>query len=103
VSPNPGPTPTEIRQSGPDRLAIAWSDGVRSEYRVRDLRLACRCAHCVDEWTGAPLLAEESVPADVHPLAIAPVGRYGIRIDWSDGHGAGIYTFRTLRELAPDS
>ncbi len=29
----------------------------------------------------------------------SPVGRYAIRIDWSDGHTTGIYPFRRLREL----
>jgi len=92
-------TATEIRQAGPDRLAIRWSDGAASEYPVRELRLACACAHCIDERSGAAILEPASVPEDVHPVQIAPVGRYGIRIDWSDGHTAGIYSFRRLREL----
>ena len=92
-------TPTEIRQAGSDRLAIQWSDGAASEYGVRKLRLACACAHCIDEWTGTAILEPKSVPDDVHPVQIASVGRYGIRIDWSDGHTAGIYSFRRLREL----
>jgi ATP-binding protein involved in chromosome partitioning len=96
-------TATEIRQAGPDRLAIRWSDGAASEYPVRELRLACACAHCIDEWTGAAILEPGSVPEDVRPIQIAPVGRYGIRIDWSDGHTAGIYSFRRLRELASNT
>ena len=91
--------PTEIRQAGPNRLAITWSDGIASEYDVRALRLACACAQCVDEWTGAQTLDPATVPEDVQPLRIAPVGRYAIRIDWSDGHTAGIYSFRRLREI----
>jgi ATP-binding protein involved in chromosome partitioning len=91
--------PTDIRQAGADKLAITWSDGAQSELAVRTLRLACRCAHCVDEWTGAERLEPDSVPEDVRPVQIAPVGRYGIRIEWSDGHSAGIYSFRRLREL----
>jgi ATP-binding protein involved in chromosome partitioning len=92
-------TPSQIRQASPRRLAITWSDGLESGYEVRALRLACGCAHCVDEWTGAKRLDPDSVPGDVRPLEIAPVGRYGIRIDWSDGHTAGIYSFRRLRDL----
>jgi len=92
-------TPSEIRQAGPRRLAITWADGLASTYDVRALRLACGCAHCVDEWTGAKTLDADSVPHDVRPLQIAPVGRYGIQIDWSDGHTAGIYSFQRLREL----
>jgi len=92
-------TPAGIRQAGPRRLAIDWADGARSEYDVRELRLACGCAHCVDEWTGEGRLDPASVPEDVHPLQIRPVGRYAIQIDWSDGHQSGIYPFRRLREL----
>jgi len=66
---------------------------------VRSLRLACGCATCVDEWTGQGRLDPDSVPKDVHPLKIEPVGRYAIQIDWSDGHSTGIYPFRRLREL----
>jgi ATP-binding protein involved in chromosome partitioning len=94
-------TPTGIRQQGPRALAITWGDGRESVYPVRALRLACGCASCVDEWSGEGRLDPASVPADVHPLRIAPVGRYGIQIHWSDGHETGIYPFRRLRELDP--
>ena len=43
-----------------------------------------------------------SVPADVHPVQIAGVGRYAIQITWSDGHASGIYPFRRLRALADE-
>jgi ATP-binding protein involved in chromosome partitioning len=92
--------PTAIRQAGPRELAITWADGRESVYDVRDLRLACACASCVDEWTGEGRLDPVSVPEDVHPVAIRRVGRYAIQIDWSDGHDTGIYPFRRLRELA---
>jgi DUF971 family protein len=93
-------TPTQITQEGPRELAITWGDGVKSVYDVRDLRLACGCAHCVDEWTGEGTLDPGSVPEDVHPLSIQSVGRYAIQIRWSDGHDTGIYPFDRLRTLA---
>jgi len=99
VSEEAATTPTGIRQAGPRHLAIDWADGTRSEYDVRELRLACGCAHCVDEWTGRDRLDPAAVPEDVHPVQIRPVGRYAIQIDWSDGHQSGIYPFRRLREL----
>jgi ATP-binding protein involved in chromosome partitioning len=92
-------TPARIGQAGLGRLAITWSDGLESEYDVRALRLACACAQCVDEWTGVGTLDAATVPQDVHPLRVAPVGRYAIQIDWSDGHTSGIYSFRRLREF----
>ena len=29
------------------------------------------------------------------------VGNYALRIDWSDDHGSGIYSFQYLREICP--
>jgi len=94
--------PTRIAQHDARTLAIEWGDGARSLLDVRQLRLACACAHCVDEWTGAALLSPESVPGDVAPQAIHSVGRYAIQIEWSDGHDTGIYPFDRLRRLADD-
>ncbi|MFP8874507.1 MAG: gamma-butyrobetaine hydroxylase-like domain-containing protein [Myxococcota bacterium] len=97
----PSTTPTQIQQMGPDALAIRWRDGHESVYPVRELRLACACAECVDEWTGATRLDPSSIPEDVRPTSIKSVGRYAIQIDWSDGHNTGIYSFEQLRKLAP--
>ena len=93
--------PTGIRQQDARQLAITWGDGHESVYDVRELRLACACASCVDEWTGEERLDPASVPEDVRPVEIHPVGRYAIQIDWSDGHTTGIYAFRRLRALCP--
>ena len=92
-------TPSAIRQAGPRTLAITWSDGHESRYDVRELRLACGCATCVDEWSGEERLDPASVPEDVHPLKLETVGRYALQIDWSDGHSTGIYPFQRLRGL----
>jgi DUF971 family protein len=81
------------------RLSILWSDGHRAIYGPFALRLACRCAHCEDEWTGERRLQAGAVPADVKLLDVRPVGRYGYQFAWSDGHSTGIYTFERLRTL----
>ena len=93
--------PTQIAQAGPDTLRIVWKDGHESLYPVRLLRLACRCAHCIDEHTGRAILRPDSVPADVRPVRISGVGRYALAFAWSDGHDSGIYTFESLRSLCP--
>ena len=93
--------PAEIRQHGERQLAIRWADGALSLFDVRELRLACACASCVDEWSGQARLDPASVPEDTRPLRISPVGRYAIQIDWSDGHDTGIYSFQRLRGLVP--
>jgi DUF971 family protein len=93
--------PRSIAQSGADALRIVWQDGHESVYAVRALRLACRCANCVEEFTGRPLLRGDNVPADVKPLRLSSVGRYALQFSWSDGHDTGIYTFEYLRGLCP--
>jgi len=34
-------------------------------------------------------------------LTVALVGAYGIKVQWSDGHGTGIYTFERLLAQCP--
>ena len=94
------PAPVEISRAGESDLQIRWSDGKVSVYPARFLRLACPCAHCVDEMTGRRVLQESSVPQDVRPVALEPVGRYAIQIRWSDGHSTGFYTWERLYALA---
>ena len=91
------PVPVEIGRANQHDVQIRWNDGQESVYLARDLRLRCGCAGCVSEMTGEEMLDPRSVPADVHPLSISPVGRYAIQIHWSDGHATGIYTFKRLR------
>ena len=95
------PVPKQVEQAGPDTLRIEWQDGHESRYPVRLLRLKCRCARCVEEMTGRPILKEEEVAPDVRPVKISPVGRYALQFAWSDGHDSGIYTFEHLRALCP--
>jgi DUF971 family protein len=94
-----GARPLQLGQDGPDTLTVRWSHGHQGRHGVRDLRLACRCAQCVDEWTGQARLAPDAVAPDVRPVSIEPVGLYGLSVKWSDGHETGIYTFEVLAEL----
>lgn len=84
-------------------LRIRWRDGHTSDFPPRYLRIQCRCAGCVDEMTGRPILRPEDVAEDVHPFAIHYVGRYALQFDWSDGHSTGIYPFEFLRGICPCS
>ena len=93
--------PIDIKQNGPLALEINWSDAHKSVYSTYELRLGCRCAHCVDEWSGKLRLEKNLIPKDIHPLTLEGVGRYGIKINWSDGHSTGIYSFDYLRKICP--
>jgi ATP-binding protein involved in chromosome partitioning len=94
------PVPQKIELKTRQELLIHWSDARQAVAKTRELRLHCPCAQCVDEITGVRRLDPASVPADVWPQEINPVGRYALHFKWSDGHGSGIYTFELLRELS---
>ena len=96
-------TPRAIDQADATHLRIVWGDGHESVYAVADLRRSCRCAVCVDEWTGKRRVEPRAIPDTVRPKAVKPVGRYAIHFDWDDGHSSGIYTFEHLRSLCPCS
>jgi ATP-binding protein involved in chromosome partitioning len=89
-----------LRRSNPRTLSLLWEDGQQAHFDVRDLRLACPCALCVEELSGRALLDPSKVRPDVAPVSLASVGSYGITVKWSDGHSTGIYSFESLRALA---
>ena len=64
----------------------------------RKLRLNCKSATMIDEWTGEKLFKDEDIRVDVQPTKIEPAGNYAFRIDWSDGHHS-IYPIKALKEL----
>jgi ATP-binding protein involved in chromosome partitioning len=92
--------PVAIWQAGDRILGIRWADGETTFHGAYELRLACPCAGCVEEWSGEKLPSLDQVPADVRPVHIATVGRYALQPRWSDGHDTGIYSFRDLRDGA---
>jgi DUF971 family protein len=97
----PVPLPIEIVGLGKDRVTIVWDEGHEGWYDVRELRLRCRCAHCVHEFTGQPLLDPARVPAVVTVTNMSLVGSYGLQIQFSDGHATGIFRFDALLARCP--
>jgi len=95
--------PVEIAKVTETLIRIRWTDGHEGSYTTRYLRGVCPCAACVDEWTGERRVSMETIPEDIRALKIAPVGQYGVHIDWSDGHTTGIYAFDLLRKMCPCS
>ena len=80
-------------------LSVLWEDGHRDDFDVRDLRLACHCARCIEEMSGRALLDPKTVRPDIAPRVISSIGNYAITISWIDGHSTGIYAFELLRAL----
>ncbi len=83
----------------PGLLVLRWADGRDQRLAVRDLRLACACAQCRDEMTGAPLVDPDRVPLDIALTRIWSVGNYALGMAFSDGHDTGIYPYPALRAL----
>lgn len=93
--------PTEILGLLRSTITLRWEDGHETIYPARALRLSCRCAHCIEETSGRPLLDPTTVPENLRARSIQLVGQYAIQIEWSDGHATGLYTFANLRERCP--
>jgi DUF971 family protein len=92
------PIPKSIKATE-GNLAIEWNDSHAGIYSGRHLRLSCRCAACVDEWTHEVTIKPEQLPAVVKPEKIEVVGNYALHFSWSDGHNTGIYSYDYLRGL----
>jgi DUF971 family protein len=94
---------------------IVWSDNHTSHYDFVYLRENCPCATCGDE--RAKKAAEVPAPAgatapkasSVLPMykpkpgarSAQAVGHYAIKIEFTDGHSTGIYSFDYLRTMCP--
>ena len=91
--------PVQIVEESESELSIEWSDGSQSRYAAAQLRRACPCAACVNEWTGEKMLKPESVPDDLSIKSTSIVGRYALNFHFSDGHETGLYSFNYLKDL----
>lgn len=91
--------PVGLRRPNANTLSVLWEDGKQHDFAVRDLRLSCQCALCIEEMSGLPLLDPNSVLINVTPRTISSVGNYAIAINWNDGHSSGIYSFALLRKI----
>ena len=96
-------TPVNLHLKKTEALLITWADGRQSEFPLRTLRRNCPCAGCRGE---RDLLGRTMMPiipttydGPITATGAELVGNYALRIDWSDGHSAGIYSFQYLREL----
>ena len=103
--------PLHLAVSKSRGLKIDWSDGHLSDYSCAYLRDNCPCANCTGAHGTEPQKSNYSAPRPPNPLAlykpriamdsIEEVGSYAVRIDWNDGHNAGIYSYEHLRRICP--
>ena len=97
--------PTRIER-GSTGLEIRWKDAHHCELPYRFLRQKCPCARCDAIRSGKDpfhIRPSDDFFENLQLVDIQRVGRYAVRLIWSDGHRTGIYTFEFLRELGEDT
>mmetsp|Transcript_15835 Transcript_15835/g.20929 ORF Transcript_15835/g.20929 Transcript_15835/m.20929 type:complete len:569 (-) Transcript_15835:219-1925(-) len=62
---------------------------------TKTLRAKCRCAACVEEFTGVQIVKEEDISENIEPLEIQGIGNYATAITWSDGHKS-LYPYKSF-------
>jgi len=103
------PNPRSLELIGDQFLAIVWDDGHESIYEGPYLRANCPCAECrvkrdrAASGTSAPGTSSGLTLAMAPPalVGLEEVGRYAVRLRWSDRHSAGLFEWRLLRGLCP--
>ena len=104
--------PEHIAISKSKGIQIDWKGGHHSKYALAYLRDRCPCASCTGAHGTEPQASNYSAPQQpsnpfqmfaptLKMLNAEAVGHYAIRIEWSDGHNTGIYSFDHLREICP--
>ncbi|MFW5729584.1 MAG: DUF971 domain-containing protein, partial [Spirochaetota bacterium] len=81
-------------------ITLQFPDGETVVVRNMDLRASCRCAVCVDEFSGERKVTRDQIPGDIKPEEIRPLGNYALYIKWSDGHSTGFFPYSLIREVA---
>jgi DUF971 family protein len=92
-----------FKRTSPDQIACSWSDGHHGIISFRGLRDACPCAGCAGEtvlFRHAPAIpVDPETPGRYELRTAIPVGNYGLKLEWGDGHADGIYTWEHLRAM----
>jgi DUF971 family protein len=103
--------PEHIAISKSKGIRIDWVDGHHSDFSLGYLRDECPCATCTGAHGTEPqktnYAVEEAKPANpfkmftptLKMLNVEEVGAYAVQIQWSDGHGSGIYSYDHLRSI----
>ncbi|MEM9738494.1 MAG: DUF971 domain-containing protein [Pseudomonadota bacterium] len=95
------PTTLRFRKSV-GRLEIQFDDGQGGWVDYKTLRANSPSA-AVRGHGGGPPPPQAPIPGDISVTKAEPVGRYAVRIHFSDGHSSGLYTWSLLYRLAEAS
>ncbi len=102
--------PTHLDLKKDEALTITWADGTTSRYPIpllRKLSPSADARKLREEMKTNPLtiLPASAFDDSAGPLIATSaelVGNYALRINFSDGHDTGIYSWKYLREIDPD-
>ena len=92
------PWPTELKVKRSDNtLCIAFDSGERFVLPAEYLRVMTGSA--LDRGHGEPGRPPVAGKQGVGILEVTPVGRYAVRIRFTDGHDTGLYSWDALHDL----
>lgn len=92
------PAPNRIRLHRQARtLEVAWHDGTSYQLPCEYLRVFSPSAELQGHGLPEPMLVGGK--REVNIERIVPVGRYGVKLVFDDGHDTGIYSWPVLRDL----
>lgn len=102
---DPAVRPISIDLKRDEALTVVWSDGVTGVYPVALLRRHSPSAEAKalrEQLAANPLTVLPDSAVSAGPLTAESaelVGRYALRLRFSDGHDTGLYTWPLLRGL----
>ena len=87
-----------------EMLLVSFTDNTEAVVSYEKLRKMCPCASCAGE-TDALGNLYKSTPKELSKSSFSlnglqPVGYYGLRPFWGDGHNTGIFTVELLKEIS---
>ena len=89
------PTPTEIKLRRKSALLeVSFSDGSTFQYTTEFLRVYSPSAEVRGHSPGQEVL--QIGKKEVNINRVEPVGNYAVRLDFSDGHNTGLYSWDLL-------
>lgn len=93
--------PTDLRFARKAQtLSVGFGDGTRRTIGYKELRAASPSAENKGHGNGnGPPPPQPPIPDTIDVIGAHPTGRYAVRIEFSDGHRTGLYTWDLLATL----
>lgn len=88
---------TAIKQKDNHTLSVDWSDGVHADYLLGQIQKNCPCAGCNEKRKNGK---EISFSSNLRATRVVNVGSYALRVYFTEGCSAGIYSYDLMRKIA---